>query len=120
MGCPIGFRADAVATAKRDLNPGESLDGEGGYTVYGRLLPLGLAQGVKLLSPIAEGTPVKWSDLAVDADDDVVRFRREMEAVFSPPANSRDSEELSVYTFQKPGDQGIIPSNTLQHNFLAR
>src|SRR6185436_6055774 len=55
-----------------------------------------------------------------DADDDVVRFRREMEAVFSPPANSRDSEELSVYTFQKPGDQGIIPSNTLQHNFLAR
>ena len=38
-GCPTGFRADAVATAKRDLKPGEPLDGEGGYTVVGRLLP---------------------------------------------------------------------------------
>ena len=38
-GCPTGFRADAVATAKRDLKPGEILDGEGGYTVVGRLLP---------------------------------------------------------------------------------
>src|SRR4030095_12518479 len=55
-GCPTGFRADAVATAKRDLKPGEILDGEGGYTVVGRLLPaadslttralpLGLAHG---------------------------------------------------------------------------
>ena len=30
---PTGFRADVVATAKRDLKPGETLDGEGGYTV---------------------------------------------------------------------------------------
>ena len=55
-GCPTGSRADAVATAKRDLTPGEILDGEGGYTVVGRLmpdadalklgtLPLGLAHG---------------------------------------------------------------------------
>jgi len=55
-GCPTGFRADAVATAKRDLKPGEILDGEGGYTVVGRLmratdsltagaLPRGLAHG---------------------------------------------------------------------------
>src|SRR5262249_49298615 len=29
-GCPTGFRADAIATAKRDLQPGEILDGEGG------------------------------------------------------------------------------------------
>jgi len=37
-GCPTGFRADAVATAKRDLKPGETLDGEGGYTVVGKLM----------------------------------------------------------------------------------
>jgi predicted homoserine dehydrogenase-like protein len=34
-----GWNADVVATAKRDLKPGELLDGEGGYTVWGKLLP---------------------------------------------------------------------------------
>src|SRR3954468_6785822 len=38
-GCPTGFRADAVACAKRALKAGEVLDGEGGYTVVGRLMP---------------------------------------------------------------------------------
>ena len=38
-GCATGFRADVVATAKRDLKAGEMLDGEGGYTVYGKLFP---------------------------------------------------------------------------------
>jgi predicted homoserine dehydrogenase-like protein len=32
-GVATGFRADAAATAKRDLAAGETLDGEGGYTV---------------------------------------------------------------------------------------
>jgi predicted homoserine dehydrogenase-like protein len=38
-GQPIAWHGDVVATAKRDLAAGETLDGEGGYTVYGRLLP---------------------------------------------------------------------------------
>jgi len=65
-GCATGWRADAVATAKRDLKAGEILDGEGGYTVVGRLmpaeaslaqgcLPLGLAHGWKMLNPVAAG-----------------------------------------------------------------
>ena len=33
------WNADVVATAKRDLAPGDVLDGEGGYTVWGKLLP---------------------------------------------------------------------------------
>ena len=60
------WNADVVATAKRDLLPGEVLDGEGGYTVWGKLLPakrsvaigglpLGLAHGVKLIRPVAQG-----------------------------------------------------------------
>jgi len=92
-GCPTGFRADAVATAKRDLSPGEMLDGEGGYTVWGRLMPamdslalggvpIGLAHGIKLTRPVAAGKPVTWSDVAA-GDSDAVRFRREMEAVFA-------------------------------------
>jgi predicted homoserine dehydrogenase-like protein len=38
-GQPQAFNADVVATAKRALGAGETLDGEGGYTVYGRLMP---------------------------------------------------------------------------------
>lgn len=94
-GCATGFRADVVATAKRDLAAGEILDGEGGYTVYGKLfpadaslelggLPLGLAHEVKLLNPIAAGQPVRWSDVQSDATSDAVRIRREMEREFAP------------------------------------
>jgi len=90
-GCATGFRADAVATAKRALTVGEILDGEGGYTVVGRLmpaedslarecLPLGLAHGWKLTRPVAAGEPLRWSDVAVDATNPAVRLRREMEA----------------------------------------
>jgi predicted homoserine dehydrogenase-like protein len=92
-GCATGWRADAVAVAKRDLKSGEILDGEGGYTVVGRLmpaadslahgaLPLGLAHGWKVLRPIAAGNPVRWSDVAVDANATAVKVRREMETSF--------------------------------------
>jgi predicted homoserine dehydrogenase-like protein len=93
-GCPTGFRADVVTTAKHDLKPGDVLDGEGGYTVYGKLvpaadslamrgLPLGLAHGVRVLNPIAAGNPVTWNDVAIEPDNSAVRFRREMEAMFA-------------------------------------
>ena len=98
-GCATGFRADAVATAKRALKPGELLDGEGGYTVVGKLmpaqeslaqgcLPLGLAHGWKVLKPVAAGQPVRWSDVAVDANVGAVRLRREMEQVFGYAARN--------------------------------
>lgn len=90
-GCPTGWRADAVAVAKRDLREGEILDGEGGYTVVGRLmpaemslkencLPLGLAHGWKVLEPVAAGEPLRWSTVAVDPSSNAVRLRREMES----------------------------------------
>jgi predicted homoserine dehydrogenase-like protein len=89
-GAPTGFRADAVATAKRDLASGERLDGEGGYAVYGRLmpaeesmalgaLPVGLAQGVSLRSAVAKGEVVRWSDVTIDETKEPVRLRQEME-----------------------------------------
>jgi predicted homoserine dehydrogenase-like protein len=95
-GCATGFRADAIATAKRDLKAGEVLDGEGGYTVVGRLvsaqdslavgaLPLGLAHEVRLLNPVKSGQPVRWVDVACDPENDAVRARREMESRFGAP-----------------------------------
>ena len=89
-----GFRGDVVAVAKRPLRAGESLDGEGGYTVWGKLmpaadslkvgaLPIGLAHGVRLLNEIPHGGVVRWQDVAFDASNETVAFRRAMEARFA-------------------------------------
>ena len=99
-GCATGWHADAVAVAKRDLKDREMLDGEGGYTVVGRLmpaeaslaqgcLPLGLAHSVKLLKPIRAGEPIRWSDVAFDANLPAVKLRREMESAFSDSDKAR-------------------------------
>ncbi len=90
-GVAIGWNADVVATAKRDLKPGDMLDGEGGYTVWGKLLPaatskrmggvpLGLAHGVKVLRPVAKGQSLTWDDVAMDTSTHAYKIRREMEA----------------------------------------
>ena len=101
-GVARAWHGDVVATAKRPLGVGEMLDGEGGYTVYGTLmpasasvaiggLPLGLAHRVKLIRPVAAGAPVKWTDVAFDANDAAVRLRREMEAHLAPVQSGESS-----------------------------
>jgi predicted homoserine dehydrogenase-like protein len=37
---------------------------------------------VKLVRPVKEGDAVTWSDVAIDATTEAVRFRREMEETF--------------------------------------
>lgn len=87
------WRGDVGATAKRALKKGEKLDGEGGFTVYGKLmqtedslrlnaLPIGLAHNMTLKRDIAAGEVVTWNDVAFDATQQAVAFRREQEAVF--------------------------------------
>ncbi|HEU5283388.1 MAG TPA: Gfo/Idh/MocA family oxidoreductase [Burkholderiales bacterium] len=96
-GCATGLRADVVATAKRDLSAGEILDGEGGYTVYGKLmpaadslsvgaLPLGLAHEAKLLRAVPAGRTVRWDDVMLDERSVASRTRREMEQTLGGPA----------------------------------
>ena len=93
-GVATNWNADVVATAKRDLRPGELLDGEGGYTVWGKLLPaatskkmggvpLGLAHGVKVVRPVARGQSLSWDDVAMDTTTHAYKIRREMEAGFN-------------------------------------
>jgi predicted homoserine dehydrogenase-like protein len=80
-----------AAVAKRALKAGETLDGEGGFTVYGKLipaerslrenaLPIGLAHGVKLRRDIPAGGIVAAADVSLDETAPAVRVRREMEA----------------------------------------
>lgn len=40
-GTPEGSVGDVITVAKKDLRPGDVLDGEGGYTVRGEALPAG-------------------------------------------------------------------------------
>ena len=86
------FRADVVAVAKRGLHQGEMLDGEGGYTVWGRAmpaadslalgaLPIGLAHRVALRRGVAAGAVLTWDDVAA-LDSPAARVRREMEQRF--------------------------------------
>jgi predicted homoserine dehydrogenase-like protein len=83
------WRGDAVAVAKRDLETGETLDGEGGYTVYGRLvpatrskaqrmLPIGLAHNVRLIHNVAVGAIVTEDDVDLGQNRLSAQMRREM------------------------------------------
>ena len=92
-GAPTGFRGDVAAVAKRNLRAGEMLDGEGGYTVWGRLmpardslacgaLPLGLAHRIALTRDVAAGTILTWRDVAAPQAE-AARVRREMESMFA-------------------------------------
>jgi predicted homoserine dehydrogenase-like protein len=95
-GTPVAWRADVVATAKRDLRAGELLDGEGGHMVWGKLLPAGLARATRALPlglaslplkrPVARGESVTWDDVEPDPGDPIIALRREMEQAFPPAA----------------------------------
>jgi predicted homoserine dehydrogenase-like protein len=89
-GCALAWHADVVATAKRDLKAGETLDGEGGFCVYGKLmsardslalagLPLGLAHGIKVNKAIKAGAPLSYGDVEFGAGNAALEFRRQME-----------------------------------------
>jgi predicted homoserine dehydrogenase-like protein len=92
-GQAFDFRGDVASVAKRNLRAGEMLDGEGGYTVWGKLmtaqaslkagaLPIGLAHRVKLKNDVGHGAVVRWSDVEFDAGNDTIKTRKAMEAAF--------------------------------------
>ncbi len=99
-GVSTCFHADAVATAKRDLKAGEMLDGEGGYTVHGKLLPaetslaiggvpIGLANKIRLLRDVEAGLCVTWSDVSTNDTSMAYKLRREMESQFEGDRKNR-------------------------------
>ena len=90
------FRGDVAATAKRDLRTGETLDGEGGYTVWGKLmpaadslargaLPMGLAHGIRLVRDVPAGQTVTYADVET-LRSPAATARRTMEDRFGHPA----------------------------------
>ncbi len=90
-GSTQGFTADVVATAKRDLKAGETLDGEGGYTVWGKLypakkslavngLPIGLAHSVTLVRDIPCNQPISWDDVELPESTPAYTLRKTLES----------------------------------------
>lgn len=88
-GMARAFNSDVVAVAKRSMKAGEMLDGEGGFTVWGRqcpaaasvaagYLPMGLAHKVRLVRDVAEGAVLLQDDVSLDAANPAVAARREM------------------------------------------
>jgi predicted homoserine dehydrogenase-like protein len=79
--------AEVVGAAKRDLEPGDEIDGGGGYTVYGRIesadaaatedhVPLELLDGAEVVGPVATDEVVTYDDVELDTDSFVYHLRR--------------------------------------------
>ena len=87
--------AELIATAKRDLRPGDELDGGGGYTVYGlservevaraeRLLPFGFAyEGTRVMRPVPRDGALTWDDVEVDVTGPLYAMRQEQDRLLS-------------------------------------
>lgn len=87
------FRADVVATGKRDLNAGERLDGEGGFIVYRKLMTaeyslriegllIGLSQGLVLKRNVETAQKLGWQDIKNEVTSRPQKARKEMERIF--------------------------------------
>lgn len=86
--------AETVAVAKRDLQPGEKIDALGGYTVYGlidraqkaraeNMVPIGLVVGATVEKPLKAGQVIRYSDLALDERQTILKLRREQDRLLS-------------------------------------
>ena len=84
--------AEVVAVAKRDLRPGEPLDGIGGDCVYGHVdtveraagvLPVGLTDHARVTRHVARDQPVPLDAVELDEDAEIVRLRRAQDAAVS-------------------------------------
>ena len=96
-GRPKGFYSDVAAVAKRPLVKGETLDGEGGFCVWGKqlpaadsmarnALPLGLAANIRLRCDVGVGDLLTFDDVEVDDADEALRARQDMVKQFHPAA----------------------------------
>jgi predicted homoserine dehydrogenase-like protein len=85
---------DVAAVAKEPLAPGDKIDALGGYKTYGvaenydvalaeRLLPIGVAEGCKVVREVAKDQVLTYGDVEVPAGRTCDRLRAEQEAHFA-------------------------------------
>ena len=92
-GAPRNFVADLATIAKRNLVPGDILDGEGGDAAYGKMvrasdslkgkyLPMGLSAGAKITKAVAKDAFVTYDDVALDQNKLSHKLRKQVEDQF--------------------------------------
>ena len=83
---------EVIAATKKDLVPGDSLDGIGGYCYRGiadiredaereNLVPIGLLQNAKVIRPLKTGQLISFDDVEIDTSQSIVRLRKEQDAL---------------------------------------
>jgi predicted homoserine dehydrogenase-like protein len=97
-GAPAaGHIGEVVCGTRKAMKAGETIDGEGGYAVYGmttsaararreRLIPMGLAQGLKLTRDVPADHLIGEGDVEFDDSSFMWKLRREQERAYDPPA----------------------------------
>lgn len=81
---------EVIAATKKDLNPGDVLDGIGGYCYRGiadiredaekeNLVPIGLLENAKITKPLKTGDLISWNDIEVDESQSIFRLRKEQD-----------------------------------------
>ena len=79
--------SEVFAVAKRDLSPGHVLEGIGGCDFYGlidgyetaqreKLVPVGMAKGAKVVTPVRQDEPITYDDVQLNEDSTVFRLRQ--------------------------------------------
>ena len=90
---PEQMHAEVVCTAKRDIEPGATLDGIGGTDWYGKVMtyaqaraakavPIGIGARAIAKRPIARGATITEDDVSVDESTFVARLRRLQDALY--------------------------------------
>ena len=84
--------AEVTTMAKKDLHPGDTIDGIGGYTVRGyadiakdakrdNLVPIGLIQNAIVQKPIKLGELISYDQVELDESSLIVQLRRKQDAL---------------------------------------
>ncbi|MDD3890503.1 MAG: hypothetical protein WC147_00505 [Syntrophomonas sp.] len=79
MQADHGFRTNVYSYAKRDLNPGDILDGIGGYSCYGLIenqtdneseagIPICLAENIVVRRAVKKDQKIMWEDVIYDEE----------------------------------------------------
>jgi predicted homoserine dehydrogenase-like protein len=103
---PIGGpRVDVIATAKIDLNAGQTLDGMGYYMTYGQaenadiaqvqgLLPIGLAEGCRLKRNLSKDQVLTYGDVELPKNRLCDQLREKQNVLFG---SAQHDESLATY-----------------------
>ena len=83
----FGFVSEVMTCAKKDLKPGDILDGIGGFNCYGlielhekvkkeKFLPIGISEGCIVKRKISKDEPVKYDDVEINTDSILFNLRK--------------------------------------------